>query len=102
LQLDNTHYQLFPGSYAEVHFKLPGNEQTLRIPSNTVIFRSAGLQVATIDAQKRIKLKTIVQGRDLGATIEVLSGIEVSDVIVLNPPDSIVDGIPIRIVQKST
>ena len=102
LQLDNSHYQLFPGSYAEVHFKLPGNAQTLRIPSNTVIFRAAGLQVATIDAAKKVKLKTIVQGRDLGATIEVLSGIDVSDVIVLNPPDSIVDGIPLRIVQKST
>jgi RND family efflux transporter MFP subunit len=102
LQLDNTRYQLFPGSYAEVHFKLPGNAQTLRIPSNTVIFRSAGLQVATVDSSKHVRLKTIVQGRDLGATIEVLSGIDVNDVIVLNPPDSIVDGTPLRIVPKST
>jgi RND family efflux transporter MFP subunit len=102
LQLDNSHYQLFPGSYAEVHFKLPGDAQTLRIPANTVIFRAAGLQVATIYAAKKIKLKSIVQGRDLGATIEVLSGIDVSDVIVLNPPDSIVDGTPIRIVPKTT
>ena len=102
LQLDNSRYQLFPGSYAEVHFKLPGNAQTLRIPANTVIFRSAGLQVATVDSDKRVKLKTIVPGRDLGATIEVLSGLDASDVIVLNPPDSIVDGTPLRIVPKST
>jgi RND family efflux transporter MFP subunit len=102
LQVDNAQYRLFPGAYAEVHFKLPGNAQTLRIPSNTVIFRSAGLQVATVDANKRVKLKSIVQGRDLGAMIEVLSGIDASDVVVLNPPDSIVDGTPLRIVQKST
>ncbi len=102
LQLDNSHGQLFPGAYAEVHFKFPGNAQTLRIPSNTVIFRSAGLQVATVDADKRVKLKSIVQGRDLGAMIEVLSGIDASDVVVLNPPDSIVDGTPLRIVAKST
>ena len=102
LQLDNSHYKLFPGAYTEVHFQLPGNPQTLRIPSNTVIFRSAGLQVATVDAAKRVKLKTIVQGRDLGATIEVISGIDANDVIVVNPPDSIVDGTPLRIVQKST
>ena len=79
-----------------------GNAQTLRIPSNTVIFRSAGLQVATVDANKRVKLKSIVQGRDLGAMIEVLSGIDANDVVVLNPPDSIVDGTPLRIVQKTT
>ncbi|MFI4889665.1 MAG: efflux RND transporter periplasmic adaptor subunit [Steroidobacterales bacterium] len=102
LQLDNGLNQLFPGAYAEVHFKLPGNAQTLRIPSNTIIFRSAGLQVATVDADKRVRLKSIVQGRDLGATIEVLSGIDVTDIIVLNPPDSIVDGTPLRIVAKST
>jgi RND family efflux transporter MFP subunit len=102
LQVDNSQYQLFAGSYTEVHFKLPGNPQTLRIPSNTVIFRSAGLQVATVDANKRVKLKTIVQGRDLGAMIEVLSGIDATDIVVLNPPDSIVDGTPLRIVQKST
>jgi RND family efflux transporter MFP subunit len=100
LQLDNTRGLVFPGAYTEVHFKLPGNAQTLRIPSNTVIFRSAGLQVATVDANQRVKLKSIVQGRDLGATIEVLSGIDSSDVIVVNPPDSIVDGTPLRVVQK--
>jgi RND family efflux transporter MFP subunit len=102
LQLDNAQNQLFPGAYADVHFKFPGNAQTLRIPSNTLIFRAAGLQVATVDADKRVKLKSIVQGRDLGAMIEVLSGIDENDAIVLNPPDSIVDGTPLRIVPKST
>jgi RND family efflux transporter MFP subunit len=102
LQLDNSQNQLFPGAYAEAHFKFPGNAQTLRIPANTLIFRSAGLQVATVGADRRVKLKSIVQGRDLGAMIEVLSGIDVSDVIVLNPPDSIVDGTPLRIVAKSS
>ena len=99
LQLDNAAGQLFPGAYAEVHFRLPANAQTLRIPSNTIIFRAAGLQVATVDATQHVKLKSFVQGRDLGATLEVLSGIDANDVIVLNPPDSIVDGTPLRIVR---
>jgi RND family efflux transporter MFP subunit len=102
LQLDNSKGLVFPGAYTEVHFKLPGNAQTLRIPSNTLIFRSAGLQVATVDATRHVKLKSIVQGRDLGATIEVLSGIDTGDVIVINPPDSIVDGTPLRVVKNGT
>ncbi len=97
LELDNVNREVFPGAYAEVHFKLPASAESLRLPANTVLFRSAGLQVATIDKQKRIKLKSIVQGRDFGNTIEVLSGIDADDVVVLNPPDSLTDGILVRI-----
>jgi RND family efflux transporter MFP subunit len=97
LELDNVNREVFPGAYAEVHFKLPASAESLRLPANTVLFRSAGLQVATIDKQKRIKLKSIVQGRDFGNTIEILSGIEADDVVVLNPPDSLTDGVVVRI-----
>jgi RND family efflux transporter MFP subunit len=97
LQLDNAQREVFPGAYAEVHFKLAGNAESLRLPANVVLFRSAGLQVATVDSAKHIKLKSIVQGRDFGNTIEILSGIEANDAVVVNPPDSITDGIAVRI-----
>ena len=97
LQLDNTDNDLFPGAYAEAHFKLAGNSQSLRLPANTVLFRAAGLQVATVDAQHRIRLKSIVQGRDFGNTIEVLSGLDPNDMVVVNPPDSITNGALVRL-----
>jgi RND family efflux transporter MFP subunit len=97
LQLDNTEREVFPGAYAEVHFKLAGNAQSLRLPANTVLFRAAGLQVATVDAQHRIQLKSIVQGRDFGNSIEVLSGLGPDDAVVINPPDSIIDGMVVRV-----
>lgn len=97
LQLDNANGEIFPGAYAEVHFKLPPNAQSLRLPANTVLFRSAGLQVATLDSQQRVKLKSIVQGRDFGNSIEVLSGLAPHETVVLNPPDSIADGVHVRI-----
>jgi RND family efflux transporter MFP subunit len=97
LELDNANHAVFPGAYAEVHFKLPGSSETLRLPANTVLFRAEGLQVATIDGQKRVKLKSIVQGRDFGNTIEVLSGLEPNDTVILNPPDSLIDGVVVRI-----
>jgi RND family efflux transporter MFP subunit len=84
-------------AYAEVHFKLPPSAATLRLPANTVLFRSAGLQVATLDSQQRVKLKSIVQGRDFGNAIEVLSGLDPHEIVVLNPPDSIADGVQVRI-----
>jgi RND family efflux transporter MFP subunit len=97
LQLDNENREVFPGAYGEVHFKLPGEAGSLRLPSNTVLFRAPGLQVATVDATKHVRLKSIVQGRDFGKTIEILSGVDASDTVVVNPPDSITDGALVRI-----
>jgi RND family efflux transporter MFP subunit len=101
LELDNAKGEIFPGAYAEVHFKLPASAQTLRLPANTVLFRAAGLQVATLDGEQRVTLKSIVQGRDFGNTIEVLSGLEPNDRVVLNPPDSITNGVQVRIASPS-
>ena len=102
LELENANHEVFPGAYAEVHFKLPASAQSLRLPANTVLFRAAGLQVATVDGQKRVKLKSIVQGRDFGNTIEVLSGLEANDVVILNPSDSLTDGVLVRVAASKT
>ena len=97
LQVDNANSELFPGAYAEVHFKVPGSSQSLRVPANTLLFRSAGLQVATVDAENHVHLKSIVPGRDFGKSIEVLSGIGADDNVVVNPPDSLIEDAPVRI-----
>jgi multidrug efflux system membrane fusion protein len=101
LQLDNAERELFPGAYAEVHFKLAGNAHSLRLPAATVLFRAPGLQVATVDSQQHILLKSIVEGRDFGNTIEVLSGLDADDAVVVNPPDSIINGMTVRVATAS-
>jgi RND family efflux transporter MFP subunit len=101
LELDNANREVFPGAYAEVHFKLPASAQSLRLPANTVLFRSAGLQVATVDGQKRVKLKNVVQGRDFGNTIEILSGLDAGELVIVNPPDSLTDGVLVRFAGKT-
>jgi RND family efflux transporter MFP subunit len=97
LELDNAQREVFPGAYAEVHFKLAGSASSVRLPANTVLFRAPGPQVAIVDAQHRIQLKSIVQGRDFGGTIEVLSGLSADDTVVVNPPDSLIDGVTVRV-----
>src|SRR6267378_2267701 len=97
LQVDNSKGELFPGSYAEVHFKLAGNGDSLRLPINALLFRSAGLQVAVVGANHEVHLQNITSGRDFGKSIEVLSGLEATDQVVLNPPDSITEGASVRI-----
>ncbi len=97
LQLDNAAGELLPGSYGQVYFDLPGSASALRVPANTVLFRAAGLQVATLGPNGRVHLKSIQQGRDFGTEIEVLSGIGPTDTLVLNPPDSISEGSEVRL-----
>src|SRR3984885_9964693 len=97
LQLDNRQSELFPGSYTEVHFRLPSSTDTLRLPANTILFRSDGLQVAVVQNQDTIKIKKVVQGRDFGKTVEILTGLDPTDEVVVNPPDSINDGMHVRI-----
>jgi RND family efflux transporter MFP subunit len=97
LQIDNSGAQLLPGSYAEVHFDLHAASTTLRIPVNVVLFRAQGLLVATVDATGHAHLRPITQGRDFGREIEVLSGVGPDDTLIVNPPDSISEGLPVRI-----
>jgi RND family efflux transporter MFP subunit len=97
LQLDNKNGDFLPGAYTEIHFKLPSANKTFRVPSNTILFRAQGLQVATVDSSHKIKIKNIAQGRDFGKTIEILDGVDANDDIVVNPSDSIEDGLDVRV-----
>jgi RND family efflux transporter MFP subunit len=99
LQVDNSKGELFPGAYAEVHFKLPGNAKTLRVPATALVFRAAGLQIATVVQGNQVKLHSVSQGRDFGTTVELLTGVTANDVIIVNPPDSITDGARVRIAK---
>ena len=98
-QVDNPAGELFPGSYAEVHIKVPGSAGTLRVPASALLFRAAGLQIAVVGANGRVSLRHIVEGRDFGRSVEVLSGLSAEDEIIDNPPDSLVDGTQVRIAR---
>jgi RND family efflux transporter MFP subunit len=101
LQIDNSRGELFPGSYADVHFNFPASTTTLRVPVNTVLFRAQGLLVAVVDSQNHVHLRRIAEGRDFGTQIEVLSGLEATDRLILNPPDSITDDTQVRVVTPA-
>jgi RND family efflux transporter MFP subunit len=97
LQIDNSKGELLPGSYVQVTFTLPPSPGTLRVPVNTVIFRGKSPQVAIVDEGQHVRLRDIAEGRDFGTEIEVLAGVGPNDILVVNPPDSIVDGAQVRI-----
>jgi RND family efflux transporter MFP subunit len=98
VDVDNPTGQLLPGAYVQVHLKLPFRIHAVTIPSNTLLFRSAGLQVGVV-RNGRAQLVPITIGRDSGATVEVVSGLTPKDAVIVNPSDSLVSGERVRIVQ---
>jgi RND family efflux transporter MFP subunit len=91
---------LLTGSYAEVHLKVPTQASTFIIPVNTLIFRSEGLRVGVVKDQK-VTLTAVTPGHDFGNQIEIVAGLKPDDQIIINPPDSVVTGQQVQIVQAS-
>lgn len=97
VDVNNSSGTLLPGAYAEVHIGIPGKASTYVVPIATLIFRSQGIQLATVDDGKHAKLVSGTLGRDFGTRVEVVSGITDADSIIVNPPDSLVDGEEVRV-----
>jgi RND family efflux transporter MFP subunit len=98
LQTDNPHGELLPGSYTQVHLPLPEAVERWRVPSSSLLYRGDGLHLATVDAQDRVRLRNVTIGRDFGLEIEILSGIDPQDRVIMSPPDSILDGAQVKVI----
>lgn len=99
IDVDNPTGELKPGAYVEVHLKLPTSVTTFTLPVNATIFKSAGMQVALVMNNNTIALVPITPGRDFGAEMEVLAGLKADDSVVVNPPDSLIDGQNVKVMQ---
>src|SRR5204862_5951759 len=71
ISVSNPTGQLFTGSYAEVHMKLPTESSLFTIPVNTLLFRSEGLRIAVVGPDQKVDLRQITMGRGLGSEVEV-------------------------------
>jgi RND family efflux transporter MFP subunit len=99
VDVDNPQGKLLPGAYVFVHFKLPQAQQKLSVPANTILFRSEGLRVGVV-RNGHVDLQPITIAKDNGATLEVASGLQSSDQIILDPPDSLAEGQAVRVNPK--
>lgn len=97
LEADNVHGELLPGSFAQVHLPLPAGMTGWRLAANTLLFRADGLRVAKVDDAGRVRLSDVQIGRDFGTEVEILEGVTGADRVIINPPDSIEDGVPVQI-----
>jgi len=100
IDLPNPGNALLTGSYGEVHLHIAAQTPTLLVPVNALIFRSEHVQVGVVRSGKAV-LTDITPGHDLGTDIEAVAGLKADDQVIMNPPDSLVSGQEVKIVQAS-
>jgi RND family efflux transporter MFP subunit len=100
VDVDNPAGTLLTGSYAEVHLQVSSQASTYLIPVNTLLFRSEGLHVGIVRDGK-VVLAAVTPGHDFGNQIEIVAGLKSDDQVIVNPPDSIISGQEVQIVQAT-
>jgi len=100
VDIENPTGQLLPGAYVFVHLKLPDTTRSVTIPSNTLIFRKEGLQVGLVRNGKA-ELVPVKISRDYGNSVEIVSGLQPTDAVIIDPSDSLISGMPVRVGGKS-
>jgi len=101
VDVDNRSGELLPGAYAQVHLKLKAEQPALVLPVNTLLFRAEGTQIAVVGADQHVVLKTVQLGRDFGTEVEVVAGLDANDAVIVNPSDSLMAGVQVRVVQPA-
>jgi RND family efflux transporter MFP subunit len=96
VDVDNRSGTLLPGAYVRVHLKLPQSVNSVTIPANTLLFRSEGLRVGVV-RNGRAELVPITIGRDYGTNVEVVSGLQPTDPVIVNPSDSLISGTTVQV-----
>ena len=96
LAADNSASRLLPGGFAKIVFDLP-RDASLSVPAGAMIFGAAGPRVAIVDSEDRVRIRNVTVSKDHGNTVELASGVEARDRVIVSPPDGIVEGDKVRI-----
>lgn len=102
VDMDNPGGSLMPGAFAQVSLALTNAAPGLSLPTNALLFRPQGVQVAVVDAGGVVRLRTVTLGRDFGTRVEIRGGLNGNEQVIVNPSDAISAGQAVRIYRPST
>jgi RND family efflux transporter MFP subunit len=98
--VDNKAGELLPGSYASIRLDAAPVANALSVPSSALIFNAKGLSIAVVDSNNHVQVKPVTLNRDLGAIVEIATGLAATDQVIANPPDGIASGDAVNVVGK--
>jgi RND family efflux transporter MFP subunit len=96
VHVPNPDRALLPGMYARVDLVGGSSDAPLRIPSDALIARGEGTEVAVVRTDHKVHLQKIEVGRDYGDRLEVIGGLREGDIIIPNPTDVVREGLQVQ------
>jgi multidrug efflux pump subunit AcrA (membrane-fusion protein) len=100
VQVVNQDGSLIPGMYANIQFTSQRVDPPLLAPGDSLVTRSNGTQLAVVGPGNRIHYQLVQLGRDYGSEIEILSGLEGGENVVINPSDDVREGAEVKLAAK--
>lgn len=97
VEVPNPDGLLLPGLYSTVHFWLVNQSPPIVVLDSSVIVLDGAPQIAIVDKDDVVQIRKVRLGRDFGRTVEVLTGCEEGDRIILNPSDLLKNGARVRV-----
>lgn len=101
IQLPSEQGKLVPGMYLSVRFRVQQNEPALVVPANTVDIRREGPRVAVVTPNNKINYRSVNLGRDFGKTIEIVSGLQGDEMLVVNPVTDLLEGMSVDVAKDN-
>jgi len=99
VHVPNAKGELLAGMYAQVELEVAATRSTVEIPATALVNDAAGLRVAIVDQDQRIRYRPITIERDTGATLVVASGLHGNERLVRVASASLKEGQKVTVVR---
>ena len=93
---------LLSGSYATVRFKVQRPNPSLLVPQSALLIDASGVRVAVVNADGTLHYQPVQIGRDFGNDVEVLSGVETTDVLATGLAANVAEGSRVDIAKPAS
>jgi RND family efflux transporter MFP subunit len=100
LRAANPEGTLYPGMYAQVRVHVGKGKSALRIPGDALAMGKNGARVAVAGEDGVVRFRAVTLGQDLGAEVEVTSGLREGEWVVSNPGDAVTDGVVVEVRKR--
>ncbi len=101
VRLRNDDRALLPGMYAQVKFAVAPADDVWIVPATALVTRAAGPQVIAVRDDGTVRYLRVQVGRDLGSSVEIVSGLGGQERLVTSPPDGLKDGARVTVEQRT-
>ncbi len=99
IHIPNTTHVLRPGMFANVLLSINRSVSPVMAPAAVLVFRAEGPQIATVAPGSRVHYNKVTLGRDYGATMEVVAGVQPGQQAILNPTDDLAENTKVLITK---